>query len=73
MTDNLAKHLLNDSEVLFQIRDLRTLANLQESMVRECLKPADLEVPFFGKVFEILEYLNLRPFFINLISVLPTF
>ncbi|XP_020616712.1 exocyst complex component 4-like [Orbicella faveolata] len=32
LTDNLAKHLLNDSEVLFQTRDHRTLANLQESM-----------------------------------------
>ena len=34
LTDNLAKHTLNDSEVLFETRDLRTLANLQESMVR---------------------------------------
>ena len=33
LTDNLAKHLLNDSEVLFETRDHRTLANLQESMV----------------------------------------
>ncbi|CAH3034604.1 unnamed protein product [Porites lobata] len=32
LTDNLAKHTLNDSEVLFETRDLRTLANLQESM-----------------------------------------
>jgi len=32
LTDNLAKHLLNDSEVLFETRDHRTLANLQESM-----------------------------------------
>ncbi|XP_078358131.1 exocyst complex component 4-like isoform X2 [Oculina patagonica] len=32
LTDNLAKHLLTDSEVLFQPRDHRTLANLQESM-----------------------------------------
>ena len=36
LTDNLAKHLLNESEVLFETRDHRTLANLQESMVREC-------------------------------------
>ena len=35
LTDNLAKHLLNDSEVLFETRDHRTLANLQESMVRK--------------------------------------
>ena len=34
LTDNLAKHTLNDGEVLFETRDLRTLANLQESMVR---------------------------------------
>lgn len=34
LSDNLAKHILNDSEVLFETRDLRTLANLQESMVR---------------------------------------
>ncbi|XP_022804763.1 exocyst complex component 4-like, partial [Stylophora pistillata] len=32
LTDNLANHLLNDSEVLFEARDHRTLANLQESM-----------------------------------------
>ncbi|XP_068708589.1 exocyst complex component 4-like isoform X2 [Montipora capricornis] len=32
LTDNLAQHLLNDLEVLFDTRDLRTLANLQESM-----------------------------------------
>ena len=35
LTDNLANHLLKDSEVLFEARDHRTLANLQESMVQE--------------------------------------
>ena len=39
LTDNLAEHLLTESEVLFQPRDHRTVANLQESMVGECSKP----------------------------------
>ena len=37
LTDNLAKHTLNDGEVLFETRDLRTLANLQESMVSDVI------------------------------------
>ena len=66
MTDNLAKHLLNDSEVLFETRDHRTLANLQESMVRECVNPAESDA------FETFEHLKLKPLN-NFMSVLPTF
>ena len=33
LTDNLGQHVLKNSELLFDTRDLRTLANLQESMV----------------------------------------
>ena len=33
LTDNLGQHILKNSELLFDTRDLRTLANLQESMV----------------------------------------
>ncbi|XP_067035865.1 exocyst complex component 4-like isoform X2 [Acropora muricata] len=32
LTDNLGQHILKNSELLFDTRDLRTLANLQESM-----------------------------------------
>ena len=53
LTDNLAKHILNDSEVLFETRDLRTLANLQESMVRD--SPLLHDTLFLKTTYKLLD------------------
>ena len=60
LTDNLGQHVLKNSELLFDTRDLRTLANLQESMVGILNK---LSISMCLLTFRRLCFKRPRPFF----------